>query len=245
VASQHGNSGWRRIGDILVEDGLITTFQLRIALSEQSRAGTRLGEILVARGWVSAADLVNALAKQRGIRLSLSAPGGEPSPSPLKAPGTAFALGRLLVERGRISEEQLEQALEHQHRTGLRLGEILRSSGAVSARELAEALAEQQGKAADQMVWSRALADSVNRTLANDASEQNPPDSWFELHELEHETDTELYSSPRFLDIAEVALAVLSEWTPERLEIINTDGSHREPCWQYPMVDPTPETLPS
>ena len=240
MASQRGSCGWRRIGDVLVEDGFITGFQLRIALSEQRRTGCRLGEILLARGWLSAADLVKALGKQRGIDLSSSVPGGEPPLFTVRVPGAAFALGRLLVGRGRISEEQLEQALEHQQRSGLRLGEILRSSGAVSARELAEALAEQQGKAADLMAWSRALADSVNRTLAHDASEQNPPDSWFELHELEHETDTELYTSPRFLDTAEIALAVLSEWTPEQLEIITSDGRQREPCWRYPTLDPTP-----
>jgi len=58
--------GWRRLGALLVEAGLVSEHDLVEALAEQERSGQRLGEVLVARGLVSAAALANALAEQRG-----------------------------------------------------------------------------------------------------------------------------------------------------------------------------------
>ena len=58
--------GWRRLGALLVEAGLVSEHDLVEALAEQERSGQRLGEVLVARGLVSAAAVANALAEQRG-----------------------------------------------------------------------------------------------------------------------------------------------------------------------------------
>jgi hypothetical protein len=58
--------GWRRLGALLVEAGLVSEHDLVEALAEQERSGRRLGEVLVARGLVSAAAVANALAEQRG-----------------------------------------------------------------------------------------------------------------------------------------------------------------------------------
>jgi hypothetical protein len=58
--------GWRRLGALLVEAGLVSEHDLVEALTEQKRSGQRLGEVLVARGFVSAAAVANALAEQRG-----------------------------------------------------------------------------------------------------------------------------------------------------------------------------------
>jgi hypothetical protein len=58
--------GWRRLGALLVEAGLVSEPDLVEALAEQERSGQRLGEVLVARGFVSAAAVANALAEQRG-----------------------------------------------------------------------------------------------------------------------------------------------------------------------------------
>src|SRR5262249_48299845 len=44
---------WRPLGRLLVEAGFLTTDDLRDALAEQKRNGRRLGEVLVARGWLS------------------------------------------------------------------------------------------------------------------------------------------------------------------------------------------------
>ena len=54
-------------------------------------------------------------------------------------------LGRLLVEQGLLTEDELERALEHQESTGRRLGETLVELGFVSHMALSRALAEQYG----------------------------------------------------------------------------------------------------
>ena len=52
-------------------------------------------------------------------------------------------LGDIFVERGFVTPEQLEQALERQRETGERVGEALVAQGSISKFELAGALAEQ------------------------------------------------------------------------------------------------------
>jgi len=52
-------------------------------------------------------------------------------------------LGRLLVSRGYIGEEQLQQALAEQRATGDRLGEILITAGWISERDLQRTLKHQ------------------------------------------------------------------------------------------------------
>ena len=59
---------------------------------------------------------------------------------PLWAP-----LGELLVERGLLSERQLELALQEHNRTGRPLGEVLVGFGFVSEDALADTLLEQVG----------------------------------------------------------------------------------------------------
>jgi hypothetical protein len=54
-------------------------------------------------------------------------------------------LGRLLVEQGLLSEEELEHALDEQVTTGRRLGETLIDLGFVSHAALSRALTEQYG----------------------------------------------------------------------------------------------------
>ncbi|MBM4041530.1 MAG: hypothetical protein FJ290_23770 [Planctomycetes bacterium] len=53
--------GVRRLGDVLVEHGLITRAQRRAALRAQKRSGGRLGEVLVSRGTLSRDQLNWAL----------------------------------------------------------------------------------------------------------------------------------------------------------------------------------------
>jgi hypothetical protein len=61
---------------------------------------------------------------------------GLPSPPPL---------GRLLVERGFLTEEQLQAGLAEQGSTGLPLGQLLIGMGFVTTATIAQALATQQG----------------------------------------------------------------------------------------------------
>src|SRR5262249_4545230 len=60
---------WRPLGRLLVEAGFLTTADLRDALAEQKRNGRRFGEVLVARGWLSPQALARALAAQQGVEL--------------------------------------------------------------------------------------------------------------------------------------------------------------------------------
>jgi serine/threonine-protein kinase len=59
--------GRGRLGEILVAEGLLTSADLERALAEQSRTGKLLGRVLLDLELVAQADLLTALAKQQGI----------------------------------------------------------------------------------------------------------------------------------------------------------------------------------
>jgi len=62
-----------RIGDLLVEQGVITGEQLDIALSEQQHTGQKLGEILIQQGFIKETMFLDFLSKQLGVpRVKLS-----------------------------------------------------------------------------------------------------------------------------------------------------------------------------
>lgn len=56
-----------RIGDLLVEAGLISASQLQQALQVQRQTGERLGRVLVSLGLVTEQDILNTLEMQLGI----------------------------------------------------------------------------------------------------------------------------------------------------------------------------------
>ena len=62
-----------RLGEILVADGLVTAADLEAALVEQRRSGQLLGRVLLDLKLVSHADLLAALAKQQGVSTSSQA----------------------------------------------------------------------------------------------------------------------------------------------------------------------------
>ncbi len=57
----------KKLGDALVDSGLITAVQLQEALKYQKETGDRLGQILVNLGFVSEQDIVGILENQLGI----------------------------------------------------------------------------------------------------------------------------------------------------------------------------------
>jgi len=57
----------RLLGQILIENGLISEEQLSLALEAQQETGQFLGEILIAHGWVSRPEVGDALRVQRGL----------------------------------------------------------------------------------------------------------------------------------------------------------------------------------
>lgn len=57
----------KKFGDILVESRLLTQKQLEQALDLQKKTGLRLGQVLVAQGWVTDLDVAGAIAQQLGL----------------------------------------------------------------------------------------------------------------------------------------------------------------------------------
>jgi len=57
----------KRIGDLLIEQGLITEGQLKLGLEEQKKSGELLGCILFQLGYISQKDLFNVLALSQAV----------------------------------------------------------------------------------------------------------------------------------------------------------------------------------
>ena len=64
------SAGRRRLGALLVADGLVSQHQIEAALARQQVERRRLGDVLVREELVSEADLVEALAAQ--LRLEVA-----------------------------------------------------------------------------------------------------------------------------------------------------------------------------
>jgi hypothetical protein len=72
-AAHKGHTLSQRIGEMLVADGLITAAQLDTALKEQERSGDKLGSTLVKLGYISEEDLAAVLGEQtRYVPMDLS-----------------------------------------------------------------------------------------------------------------------------------------------------------------------------
>jgi hypothetical protein len=133
----------RRLGEYLVEQGLISRKQLEDALEEQrlfwkKTQGVRapLGNILVSNGMLSPQTLATALVVQQQDRLH-----GMEKHSPQY-------IGEYLVIKGIISPQQLELVLAEQMRlrqrgTSMLIGELLIHAGYIT-RDVLENVLEQQ-----------------------------------------------------------------------------------------------------
>ena len=119
----------RLLGDFLVGEGLVSPAQLGEALRYQRTEAPhlRLGQILVLQEAISRDALETALV----AALASSVPWQR--------------LGDLLLEAGLISPVDLDAALRHQRRTGLRLGEVLFQLDLVPEARVREMLACQLG----------------------------------------------------------------------------------------------------
>ena len=56
-----------RLGEILVQQKLLTPEQLKLALEEQKRSGRKLGRVFIEQGFVTEEEISEALAKQLQI----------------------------------------------------------------------------------------------------------------------------------------------------------------------------------
>ena len=61
------NLGRARLGELLVQRGIITSEQLTQALGEQKVSGRFFGEVLVYRGWATEEEVGQALSEQVGL----------------------------------------------------------------------------------------------------------------------------------------------------------------------------------
>jgi len=56
-----------RLGDLLIENGLITEAQLKVALNESKKSGKKLGETLIDLDYIDENTIINVLSEQLGI----------------------------------------------------------------------------------------------------------------------------------------------------------------------------------
>ena len=139
-------------------------------------------------------------------------------------PGSRPRLGELLLQRGLITPEQLEQALQLQRKSGSRLGEVLLAQGYVSGLALYEVLAEQLNVPyAGRDV--KALAESADLDLARRFSpEQLLRHSFFPVRR-EGDEVTALTSDPESPDVDLIITEVLGSVRVRKLLATERDLS--------------------
>lgn len=125
----------RLLGQVLVDGGFLSHHDLERALSEQNRTNEMLGEVLVRMGVVHPEEIRAAVSIQCDLA-SLD-------DAVKAAGGVRQLLGELLVKARRITQEQLDHALNEQRRTGEKLGEVLVRRGSLTKTELDAVLAFQ------------------------------------------------------------------------------------------------------
>lgn len=109
------------LGEMLVESGFITTAQLQQALSYQEQSGVKLGEALIHLKYVTEQALEKFLTRLR----------------------QKIRIGDKLVESEIITVEQLQTALADQKRTGKKLGQSLAHLGILSEVKFLEFFSKQ------------------------------------------------------------------------------------------------------
>lgn len=282
-----------KVGELLVQKGLLDRNTLEEALVEQEKTGDLLGRILVRKG-LPEEVLYRVLAEQKGMEFLPSTQGLSPDPAAanllLRSDALRYSavpvrfkngevevvladprhkeavgellgqparflltppkeweslfhrtypeksrLGEVLVQEGRLSREDLREALEVQRRLpkAKPLGEILVELGLVRPEDVEEALKKQRqggGRLEDTLVASgklkpEALAQAVAAQLGYPyiSPEENPPDPGAALlipedlarrygvfpHHLEGKTLVLLMKDPRnILALDDVRLAL-------------------------------------
>jgi len=116
----------KRIGELLVDKGLMTREQVETALKESQRRGELIGKTMIRLGLVSGEQLLQVLAEQLGIAFYPN-------------------LGQLLVSKGLASPQQMEAALRESQRRGEILGKTILRMGLVAEEQFLQVLAEQLG----------------------------------------------------------------------------------------------------
>lgn len=140
----------KKLGEILLSQGLINQEQLLVALQEHKRSGTSLGTVLVKLGFISEDDLSSVLGAQ--IHLDQKK-----------------RIGEVLLEHGLITEQQLQQGLEEQRKSGLQLGKCLTKLGFITETKLVDVLSAQldvQHVVLENFTFSRMLIRLIPEEIA-------------------------------------------------------------------------------
>jgi len=111
-----------RLGEVLIETGLLTPDQLREVTLQQHYEGGRLGDICVRSGYFTQLQLDRAIQLWHKKR---------------------FRLGDTLLAKGYVTQAQLDEALAMQARSGGKLGETLVFMGILDENTLYDVLASQ------------------------------------------------------------------------------------------------------
>jgi type IV pilus assembly protein PilB len=114
----------KKLGEILIAQGMITNEQLLLALQEHKRSGISLGTVLVRMGYISDDDLSSVLGEQIHLR-------------------SKKRIGEVLVEQGLITNEQLIAGLNEQKLSGVQLGKCLIKLGYITESKLVDVLSAQ------------------------------------------------------------------------------------------------------
>lgn len=114
----------RKLGEILLSQGLITEEQLEKAFRTQAVTGQTLASTLISSGVISLEDLSSILGEQVQV-------------------DSKKRIGDILIEQGVITQEQLFEALKQQRTTGKKVGEMLVELGYITESKLIDILGAQ------------------------------------------------------------------------------------------------------
>ncbi len=160
----------------------------------------------------------------------------EPADDQPSEPRRRAPLGRLLVNKGLLSEAVLEHALERQLTDKRPIGQILLDMGAISPQNLARTLTEQHG-----FDFAGSLRARLGAPEADEPGDEDLPAESFVVRET---SDGELlHAAPTFLDAADAAFELIQERDPERLEIVRARGGELEHIWSYKRAEETAAPL--
>lgn len=155
---QNNQSPQHRLGELLIEAGILRAEKLPEALQLSKKTGSPLGRVLVMLSCVDQADVDAALHIQRMIRDSQISPDfgvdALHEASQQKRPITEVlfsaghskeyiirnALGELLVDAGMLTRQALSEAIRVSTTAGMPLGKYLSVTGVISTPVLFEAL---------------------------------------------------------------------------------------------------------
>jgi len=141
---------YKKLGEVLLSQGLITEEQLLIALRECRRNGLSLGSTLVQMRFISNDDLTAVLGEQIHLQ-------------------QRKRIGEILVEQGFITADQLEKGLAEQKTSKQLLGKCLVKLGFISEPKLIDVLSAQldiQHVVLQQFNFSAALIKCIPEDMA-------------------------------------------------------------------------------